>query len=69
MISIGDGVAILGACSIVFAAIWKRPQKINGSLPRKEFEIWCTGFDKQWVDLKGWIQKIQEDVEYLRHEK
>jgi len=69
MISIGMGLTILGICSVIFAAIWTRPKKTNGNLPRREFEIWCKGFDKQWTDLKGWIEKIQKDVEYLRQEK
>ena len=67
MISIGDGVAIAGVCTIVFAAIWKRPQKINGYITRREFKIWCSGFDERWKNLNGWIEKIQQDVEHLRY--
>jgi len=68
---IGTALVIFSGCAVVVAAILKLvPAKApNGHLSCREFKIWQHGQDAQWRDLKGWIETIQKDVEYLKRSR
>lgn len=56
--------SIISGGAIIVAAIIKF-SKSNGYMTRREFTLWHEGFDKQWADLKSWIEEVQKDVKEL----
>ena len=62
----GTGMACISGAAVIVAAMVKySPEKKNGYVTIREFEIWQEGFDKRWLDLSKWIESIHKDVKSL----